>query len=92
MLLIAFIVAIFIAQTLYGMVLIASATRYMGADGIIRYVGVQGAAMALGLCAYVFMSMIDVEIVMGMPMRSRSQSIFRLESGTSLASLSGGLT
>ena len=35
------------AATLYGMVLIASATRYMGADGIIRYVGVQGAAMAL---------------------------------------------
>ena len=52
------------AATLYGMVLIASATRYMGADGIIRYVGVQGAAMALGLCAYVFMSMIDVEIVL----------------------------
>ena len=52
------------AATLYGMVLIASATRYMGADGMIRYVGVQGAAMALGLCAYVFMSMIDVEIVL----------------------------
>ena len=52
------------AATLYGMVLIASATRYMGADGIIRYVGVQGAAMLLGLCAYVFMSMIDVEIVL----------------------------
>ena len=52
------------AATLYGMVLIASATRYMGADGIIRYVGVQGAAMALGLCAYVFMSMIDVEILL----------------------------
>ena len=52
------------AATLFGMVLIASATRYMGADGIIRYVGVQGAAMALGLCAYVFMSMIDVEIVL----------------------------
>ena len=55
------------AATLYGMVLIASATRYMdtsGMSGMIRYVGVQGAAMALGLCAYVFMSMIDVEIVL----------------------------
>ncbi len=50
--------------TVYGMVLIFSATRYMGADGIIRYVGVQGAAMALGLCVYVFMSMVDMEIVM----------------------------
>ena len=52
------------AATLYGMVLIASATRYMGADGILRYVGVQGAAMLLGLCAYVLMSMIDVEILL----------------------------
>ena len=55
------------AATLYGMVLIASATRYMdtsGMSGMIRYVGVQGAAMLLGLCAYVFMSMIDVEIVL----------------------------
>ena len=30
---------------------------------MIRYVGVQGAAMLLGMCAYVFMSMMDVEIV-----------------------------
>ncbi len=52
------------AATLYGMALIASATRYMGADGILRYVGVQGAAMLLGLCAYVLMSMIDVEILL----------------------------
>ena len=55
------------AATLYGMALIASATRYMdtsGMSGMIRYVGVQGAAMLLGLCAYVFMSMIDVEIVL----------------------------
>ena len=52
------------AATLYGMALIASATSYMGADGILRYVGVQGAAMLLGLCAYVLMSMIDVEILL----------------------------
>ena len=52
------------AATVFGMVLIASATHYMGAEKILRYVGVQGAAMLLGLGAYVFMSMIDVEIVL----------------------------
>ncbi|HJB13121.1 MAG TPA: FtsW/RodA/SpoVE family cell cycle protein [Candidatus Oscillibacter excrementigallinarum] len=55
------------AATLYGMVLIASATHYMdtsGMSGMMRYVGVQGVALLLGLCAYVFMSMIDVEIVL----------------------------
>ena len=30
------------AATLYGMVLIASATHYMGTERILRYVGVQG--------------------------------------------------
>lgn len=30
------------AATLYGMALIASATRYLGTGGILRYVGVQG--------------------------------------------------
>ena len=55
------------AATLFGMALIASATRYMDTDGIsgmIRYVGVQGVAMVLGLGAYILMSMIDVEIVL----------------------------
>ena len=52
------------AATLFGMVLIASATYYMGTSGMMRYVGVQGAALLLGLCAYVFMSMIDVEILL----------------------------
>ena len=52
------------AATLFGMVLIASATHYMGTSGMMRYVGVQGAALLLGLCAYVFMSMIDVEILL----------------------------
>ena len=31
------------AATLYGMALIASATRYLNIGGIVRYVGVQGA-------------------------------------------------
>ena len=52
------------AATLYGMALIASATRYLGTGGIIRYVGVQGAALVLGICAYIFMSMVDLERLM----------------------------
>ena len=52
------------AATLDGMALIASATRYLGTGGIIRYVGVQGAALVLGICAYIFMSMVDLERLM----------------------------
>lgn len=52
-------------STLYGMALIASATRYKDAAGMgmVRYVGVQGVAMLLGICAYIFMSMVDVEVL-----------------------------
>ena len=52
------------AATLYGMVLIASATHYLGTEGMIRYVGVQGVALMLGICGYIFMSLVDVEIIM----------------------------
>lgn len=52
------------AATVFGMVLIASATHYMGAAKMLRYVGVQGVAMLLGFCVYVFMSMVDIEIVL----------------------------
>ena len=52
------------AATLYGMALIASATRFMGTSKMIRYVGVQGVAMLLGFCAYIFMSMVDLEVLM----------------------------
>lgn len=51
-------------STLYGMALIASATRFMKLEKMLRYVGVQGVAMMLGICAYIFMSMVDIEIVM----------------------------
>ena len=51
------------AATLYGMLLIASATHYLGTSGMIRYVGVQGVAMLLGICGYIFMSLVDVEIL-----------------------------
>ena len=50
--------------TLYGMVLIASATNYMGTAKVIRYVGVQGVAMLLGILAYIGISMVDMEILM----------------------------
>ncbi|MCI6055339.1 FtsW/RodA/SpoVE family cell cycle protein [Dysosmobacter sp.] len=52
------------AATVFGMVLIASATHYMDAAKMLRYVGVQGVAMLLGFCVYVFMSMVDIEIVL----------------------------
>ena len=51
--------------TVFGMVLIASATHYMEpATKMLRYVGVQGVAMLLGFCMYVLMSMVDIEIVL----------------------------
>lgn len=52
------------AATLYGIALIASATRFMKVEKMIRYVGVQGVAMLLGICAYIFMSMVDLEVLM----------------------------
>ena len=52
------------AATVFGMVLIASATRYMEGLKMLRYVGVQGVAMLLGFCMYVLMSMVDIEIVL----------------------------
>ena len=51
-------------STVFGMVLIASATHFMGGAKMLRYVGVQGVAMCLGICAYIFISMVDVEILM----------------------------
>ena len=50
-------------STLYGLVLIFSATQFMETK-VIRYVGVQGAAMVIGVCAYIFMSMLDLENLM----------------------------
>lgn len=50
--------------TVFGMVLIASATHYMKGLKMLRYVGVQGVAMLLGFCMYVLMSMVDIEIVL----------------------------
>lgn len=47
-------------STLYGVALIYSATRYQGS---IRSVIVQLAALAIGICLYIFLSMVDVEIL-----------------------------
>lgn len=49
-------------STLYGMALIFSATHASGR--VLRYVGVQGAGMVLGIFAYIFISMLDLENVM----------------------------
>lgn len=50
-------------STLFGMVLIASATHYMGTREMLRLVGVQGAAMLIGLVGYVLLSMVSVELL-----------------------------
>lgn len=52
------------AATLYGMALIASATHHLETAGMLRYVGVQGVAMLLGIGGYILMSLLDVEVIM----------------------------
>lgn len=49
------------ASTLFGIVMIFSATRYMGHN---RHVLVQTAALMLGVCVYIAMSMVDLEVLM----------------------------
>jgi len=46
------------ASTLFGIVMIFSATRYMGSN---RHVLVQTAALLLGICVYIGVSMVDFE-------------------------------
>ena len=48
-------------STLFGMVLIFSATRYLESN---KYVIVQGVAMLLGICMYIFFSMVDLEVLL----------------------------
>ena len=47
--------------TLYGIVLIFSATRYLGSN---KLVVVQFVAMLLGICMYITFSMVDLEVLM----------------------------
>ena len=49
--------------SIYGLVLIFSATNFMSEDRY-RYIIVQGAAMLIGIVAYIAMSMVDLEILM----------------------------
>ena len=49
------------AATLFGIVLIFSATRYLGSN---RNVLVQSAALMLGICVYIAFSHVDIEILM----------------------------
>ena len=48
-------------STLFGMVLIFSATRYLESN---KYVIVQGVAMLLGICLYILFSMVDLEVLL----------------------------
>ena len=49
------------SATLYGILLIFSATRYKNSN---RYVVVQLAALVLGICVYIVFSMVDLEMLM----------------------------
>ena len=52
----AVLLALCVASTLYGMVLIASATSFRGT---LKYVAVQGLGLLIGLALYLFLSSID---------------------------------
>ncbi|MBE6960960.1 MAG: cell division protein FtsW [Ruminococcaceae bacterium] len=50
-----------VISTLYGLVLISSATRYMGSSRSLRLMLVQAAAMGIGIVLYVLFSILDME-------------------------------
>lgn len=52
-----------IISTLFGMLLIASATNYQGLGGMLRYVLMQGVAACIGIVGYILLSMVDVELL-----------------------------
>ena len=49
--------------TLYGIVLVFSATRYMDPDMRTRRMIIQTVALVLGVCVYIFFSMLDLESI-----------------------------
>ena len=55
------LLALCCTATLYGIVLIFSATRYLGSN---KLVVVQFVAMLLGICIYITFSMVDLEVLM----------------------------
>lgn len=56
------LLALCCAATLFGIALIVSATHSTGR--VLRYAGVQAAGMVLGIFAYIFISMVDLDAVM----------------------------
>ena len=50
-----------VISTLYGIVLISSATRYMGSSRSLRLLLVQTAAMGIGMVLYILFSILDME-------------------------------
>lgn len=52
------------AATLYGLVLIFSATRYMTPEKGMRRMIIQSVALLLGIGVYIFLSMVDLEMIM----------------------------
>ena len=55
------LLALCCTATLYGILLIFSATRYLGSN---KLVVVQFVAMLLGICMYITFSMVDLEVLM----------------------------
>ena len=55
------LLALCCASTIYGIVLIFSATRYMHSN---KFVVVQTVAMLLGVCVYIACSMLDLEVLL----------------------------
>lgn len=52
-----------VVSTIFGFVLIASATNYLGTAKMFRFVFLQGAATLIGVIGYVLLSMVDVELL-----------------------------
>ena len=55
------LLALCCVSTIYGIVLIFSATRYMDSN---KFIVVQTVAMLLGVCMYIGFSMVDLEVLM----------------------------
>lgn len=57
------LLALCVGSTLFGLVLIASATRYLGTANSLRLLLVQSAAAIIGIALYIFLSMLDLEVL-----------------------------
>lgn len=57
------LLALCCVSTLYGIVLVFSATRYMDPATGMRRMIIQTVAMGMGICVYIFFSMLDLESI-----------------------------